>query len=170
MVLNHIEHAGDTQLGDLLKRFFPRFGHLSTRISGGTVQFYLHEPGFRSPIPATRVSDGIIRFITLLAALFSPSPPPLLCIDEPELGLHPDAVALLADVLVDASRRTQLVVTTHSEALVSALTSQPDAIVTCERPGAATTLRHLDPATVASWLDEYCLGDLWRMGELGANP
>ena len=87
-----------------------------------------------------------------------------------EIGLHPDAVALLADLLVDASSRTELVVTTHSESLIAALTSQPEAIVACERLGAATTLRRLDPAKVASWLDEYSLGDMWRMGELGANP
>ena len=144
---------------------------MSTRISGGSVQFYLHESGFGTPIPATRLSDGTIRFVALLATLLSPSPPPLVCIEEPELGLHPDAVALLADLLVEASEKTQLVVTTHSDALVSALTNQPDAIVTCERPGSGTVLRRLDPDRLATWLkDDYGLGDLWRMGELGANP
>ena len=170
LVLNHIEHSGDTNINDLLKQFFPRFRYLSTRISGGTVQFYLHEAGFKSPIPATRLSDGTLRFISLLAALLSPSSPPLLCIEEPELGLHPDAVALLAEVLVEASNRMQLVITTHSDALVSALTYQPDAIVACERPGASTTLRRLNPQKLAGWLEDYRLGDLWRMGELGANP
>ena len=170
LVLNQIEHAGDARVGDLLKRFFPRFGRLSTRVSGGTVQFYLHETDFGTPIPATRLSDGTLRFVALLAALYSASPPPLLCIEEPELGLHPDSVALLADVLVEASHRTQLVVTTHSDALVSALSNQPEAVVACERPGAGTELHRLDPEKLAAWLDDYRLGDLWRMGELGANP
>ena len=170
LVLNQIEHAGEIRLNQLLRQFFPRFERMSTRVSGGTVQFYLHESGFRAPIPATRLSDGTIRFIAILAILLSPSPPPLVCIEEPELGLHPDAVALLADLLVDASERTQLVVTTHSDALVSALTNQPDAIVACERPGAGTVLRRLDPERLATWLEDYRLGDLWRMGELGANP
>ena len=170
LVLNQIQHVGETRLNQMLQQFFPRFERLSTKVSGGTVQFYLHEPGFRAPIPATRLSDGTIRFAALLAMLLSPSPPPLVCIEEPELGLHPDAVALLADLLVDASERTQLVVTTHSDALVSALTNQPDAIIACERPGAGTVLRRLDPGKLASWLEDYRLGDLWRMGELGANP
>ena len=170
LVLNQIEHAGEVRLNQLLRQFFPRFERMSTRVSGGTVQFYLHESGFRAPIPATRLSDGTIRFIAILALLLSPSPPPLVCIEEPELGLHPDAVALLADLLVDASERMQLVVTTHSDALVSALTGQPDAIVACERPGAGTVFRRLDPARLAAWLEDYRLGDLWRMGELGANP
>ena len=170
LVLNQIQHVGETRLNQMLQQFFPRFERLSTKVSGGTVQFYLHEPGFRAPIPATRLSDGTIRFAALLATLLSPSPPPLVCIEEPELGLHPDAVALLADLLLDASERTQLVVTTHSDALVSALTNQPDAIIACERPGAGTVLRRLDPGKLASWLEDYRLGDLWRMGELGANP
>ena len=123
-----------------------------------------------TPIPATRLSDGTIRFIALLATLLSPSPPPLVCIEEPELGLHPDAVALLGGLLVDASERMQLVVTTHSDALVSALTNHPDSIVACERPGAGTVLRRLDSTKLGDWLDEYRLGDLWRMGDLGANP
>ena len=170
LVLNQIEHRDGRRLDDLLKRFFPRFERMSTLTSGGTVQFYMHETGFGAPIPATRLSDGTIRFIAILATLLSPSPPPLVCIEEPELGLHPDAVALLADLLVEASTRMQLVVTTHSDALISELTNQPEAVITCERPGAGTVLRRLDSGRLRGWLDEYRLGDLWRMGELGANP
>jgi predicted ATPase len=171
LVLNQIEHRGDWQrFNELLKRFFPRFERMSTRISAGTVQFYLHEPGFASPIPSTRLSDGTLRFVALLATLLAPSPPPLVCIEEPELGLHPDAIALFAHLLIAAAERTQLIVTTHSDALVSELTGHPDAVIACERPGAGTKLRRLDPKKLATWLDEYRLGDLWRMGELGANP
>jgi predicted ATPase len=171
LVLNQVEHKGDWQrFNQLLKRFLPRFERMTTRVSGGTVQFFLHEPGFASPIPPTRLSDGTLRFVALLATLLSPSPPSLLCIEEPELGLHPDAVAVIAELLIEASECMQLVVTTHSDALVSALTNQPDAIIACERPGAGTILRRLDPKKLARWLDEYRLGDLWRMGELGANP
>jgi predicted ATPase len=97
-------------------------------------------------------------------------PPPVVCIEEPELGLHPDSMALIADLLVEASERMQIIVTTHSDALVTALTPQTDSVVTCERNGAGTTLRRLDPAYLARWLDQYRLGDLWRIGELGANP
>ena len=72
--------------------------------------------------------------------------------------------------MVEASERTQLIVATHSDALVSVLTGKPDAVVACERLGEGTTLRRLDSDKLAHWLEDYALGDLWRMGELGANP
>ena len=172
VIVNNLDSWGRRQeFNDLLKRLFPRVERLSTPVIGGTVQLLLHETGFDTPIPAARMSDGTLRFIAMLAVLLSPEPPPLVCIEEPELGLHPDAVALMAEVLSEASERMQLVVTTHSDALVSALTNRPSAIVACERPGDGTVLRRLDPERLAHWLeDDYALGDLWRMGALGANP
>ena len=170
LLLNEVEHRDPQRFNNLLKRFLPRFERMSTRISGGTVQFYLHEADFTSAIPPTRLSDGTIRFIAILATLLAPEPPPLVCIEEPELGMHPDAVALIGELLVEASQRMQLIVTTHSDALVSALTSVPEAVIACERPGMGTTLRRLDADKLSHWLNDFRLGDLWRMGELGANP
>ena len=170
IMLNQILHTDPLKIDGLLNRFFPRFQRVTTKISGGTVQFFLHETEFDTPVPATRLSDGTLRFIAMLAVLLTPDPPPFLCIEEPELGLHPDAVALLAELIIDASERTQIIATTHSETFVSALTNQPDAVIACERHGAATELRRLNPELLSQWLDEYTLGDLWSMGHLGANP
>jgi predicted ATPase len=170
LIVNQIEHVRGRELDHYLGRFLPRFERLSTRVSGGTVQFFLHESGLGAPIPATRLSDGTIRFVALLAILLSPVPPPLICIEEPELGLHPDAVSLLGKLLIESANRMQIVVTTHSDALVSALNECPESVIACERLGAGTTLRRLDRIRLADWLEKYRLGDLWRMGELGANP
>lgn len=170
LVLNQLEHRDPQKLNSLLKRFLPRFERLSTKVSGGTVQFYLHEPNFHSAIPPTRLSDGTIRFMAILATLLAPDPPPLVCIEEPELGLHPDAVVQIGELLIEASDRMQLIITTHSDALVSALTNSPESVVACERLGMGTTLRRLNSEKLAHWLSDYGLGDLWRMGELGANP
>lgn len=170
LVLNQIEHRGGQILNQYLKRFFPRFERLTTRVSEGTVQFYLHEPGFRTPVPPTRLSDGTIRFLALLAILLVPAPPPLICIEEPELGLHPDATPLLAELIVAASKRTQVVVTTHSDALVSELSDHIESVVVCEREGAGTTLRRLESERLRFWLEKYRLGEIWRIGEIGGNP
>jgi len=171
MVLNELEHRGHApEFNRCLKRFFPRFERMSTRVIGGTVQFYLHESGFGAPIPATRLSDGTIRFLALLATLLNPEPPPLVCIEEPELGLHPDSLLLIAELLVEASARMQLVVTTHSDVLVSALTEHAESVLVCERIAGASQLRRVESGKVQDWLDRYRLGDLWRIGELGGNP
>jgi predicted ATPase len=170
LILNQIEHTDGARFNSLLKKFFVRFERMSTRVSGGTVQFFLHETGFSTPIPPTRLSDGTIRFVALLATLLNPKPASLICIEEPELGLHPDAMVLIAELLKEASARTQLIVTTHSDSLVSALSDVPESIVVCERPGAGTVLRRLHSDRLTEWLNQYRLGDLWRMGELGANP
>ena len=170
LILNQIELQDPRRFNKIMRRFFPRFERMATGIHGGAVQFYLHETGFNSPIASTRLSDGTMRFMALLAILLAPSPPPLVCIEEPELGLHPDAVALLGKLLAEASERMQLIVTTHSDALVSALTDQPESVVLCERPGAGTILRRLDSEELTQWLNDYALGDLWRMGHLGGNP
>lgn len=169
MVLNRLEHSGAwSEFNRYLSRFLPRYQRFSTRIEGGTVQFYLHENGLQEPIPATRLSDGTIRFMAILAQLLSPTPPPLICMEEPELGLHPDAIALLADLLESASRRTQLIVTTHSDALISALTEVADSVLVCEYRG-GTVLKRVESNKLRFWLDKYKLGDIWRIGEIGGN-
>ena len=170
LILNELQRtAGSTEFNRLLSRFLPRYERFTIGIQGNTVQFYLHEAGLKTPVPATRLSDGTIRFMAILAVLLSPTPPPLVCIDEPELGLHPDAVSLLADLLVDASTRTQIIATTHSDVLVSALTEHAGSVLVCEHRG-GTVLDRVDPDKLQHWLEKYRLGEIWRIGELGGNP
>lgn len=170
LVLNELEHSSAwPEFNRLMKRFLPRYQRFSVKVYGGSVQFFLHEDGLRLPVPATRLSDGTIRFMALLAVLLSPNPPPLVCIEEPELGLHPDALLLLGEVLVDASARTQLIVTTHSDTLVSALTEQADSVLVCEHIG-QTQVRRVEADKLRHWLEKYRLGEIWRLGKLGGNP
>jgi predicted ATPase len=123
----------------------------------------------RRHIPAMRLSDGTLRYLCLLAILCHPDPPPLICIEEPELGLHPDIIPTIAKLLIDASQRTQLIVTTHSTDLVSALWEHPESVVVCERRFGPTTLERLEPEKLKKWLEKYSLGELWSMGEIGGN-
>ncbi len=84
--------------------------------------------------------------------------------------MHPDAMALIGELLLEASSRMQLVITTHSEALVSALSARPETVITCEWHGDGTCLHRLNRNEIENGLNDCSLGDLWRMGELGANP
>lgn len=139
----------------------------SVQIEGGTVQIFLEEE--RWTIPAARLSDGTIRWLSLLAILLDPAPPPLVCIEEPELGLHPDLMPTLARLLRSASERMQVVATTHSDILIDALSDAPEAVLVCERHEGRTTMRRLSRGALSAWLNEYSLGELWRKGELGGT-
>ncbi len=110
-------------------------------IEAGAVQVFFQEGDYS--IPATRLSDGTLRYLCLLAILCDPTPPPLICIEEPELGLHPDILPGLADLLKAASERTQLIVTTHSDILVDAMTDQPESVVVCEKHEGKTEMTRL---------------------------
>jgi predicted ATPase len=136
-------------------------------VEGGTVQLFLHEGSYA--IPATRLSDGTIRYLCLLAILFDPAPPPLVCIEEPELGLHPDLITSVARHLQSLAERTQVIITTHSVLLVDALSESPESIVVCEKEQEATALTRLSAKELEPWLDEYGLGQLWSRGSLGGN-
>lgn len=136
-------------------------------VEGGTVQVFFTEGEFT--IPATRLSDGTVRYLCLLAMLCDPDPPPFIGIEEPELGLHPDLLPKVADLLVAASQHTQIVVTTHSDILIDALTERPDSVVIVEKHAGRTSMQRLDAAKLADWLDKYRLGQLWTRGELGGT-
>ena len=143
--------------------------HIHPRILGGTVQVFFEEDALDANVPATRLSDGSLRYLCLLVALSNPVPPPVICIEEPETGLHPDIIPQLAKLLVEASQRSQIIVTTHSDILVDALTDTPEAVIICEKVDGATQLRRLNADKLKVWLDKYRLGELWTRGQLGGN-
>lgn len=87
-----------------LKELYEGIEDYNINIEGGTVQVFLQEG--KNMIPATRLSDGTLRYLCLLAILCHPTPPPLICIEEPELGLHPDIIPTIAKLLKAASSRT----------------------------------------------------------------
>jgi predicted ATPase len=171
LVLNDFQHRINPKQQVLarLKEFYDEVEDYSTKIRGGTVQLFLHEKGLAQPVPAMRLSDGTLHYLSLLAILCHPTPPPLMCIEEPELGLHPDILPVIAELLKEASERTQLIVTTHSDTLVSALSDTPESILVCERDSEGTHLRRLEREPLNEWLEKYSLGELWRMGEIGGS-
>jgi predicted ATPase len=171
LVLNDLEHRSNLRAGLVkqLKEADESIVDFSTKVLGGTIQLFLHYSGLRSPIPATRLSDGTVRYLCLLAVLCHPEPPPLVCLEEPELGLHPDLLARLAELLIDASHRMQLIVTTHSDILVDGLSKTPEAVIVCEKHDGSTRMSRRSKADLSTWLKEYGLGQLWRRGEIGGN-
>lgn len=170
LMLNRLRMNGAARrkLIAALRQVYEGIEDVDVSIQGGTVQVFLLEAN-GCAIPATRLSDGTLRYLALLTVLCDPDPPPLVTIEEPELGLHPDMLPVVADLLTDASERTQLIVTTHAPGLVDALTDQPECILVCERGETGTTIERLDAEQLQPWLEKYRLGQLWTSGQLGGN-
>jgi len=123
-----------------------------------------------TPYKAHVLSDGTLRFICLTTLLMQPAHllPDTVLIDEPELGLHPFAINLLADMLKQAAETKQVIVSTQSVELLNAF--EPQDIVVVERENGATALKRLDVDELKDWLEDYSLGDLWKRNLLGGRP
>lgn len=153
-----------------IEKFYPAFVEYLIDSEHGAF-IYVHEEGLSKAIPATRLSDGFLRYLCLLAVLCDPEPPPVVCIEEPELCMHPDIIPTIAELLVEASTKTQLFVTTHSDTLVTALSEYPESVIICERDEEGSHLKRLNKKKLDKWLSVFgTLGALWRAGELGGNP
>ena len=169
LVLNRLsrEPKVKQRLLQALRALYEGIDDYHVQIEGGTVQVFFHEGN--KTIPATRLSDGTLRYLCLLAILCHPNPPPVVCIEEPELGLHPDVLPTLAELLKEASTRCQLFVTTHSDVLVDAMHDCPEAVLVVEKTSQGTQLTRLDAEQLKPWLEKYRLGQLWTRGDIGGN-
>ena len=168
LVLSHFQGENKRKLVAALQELFDGIVDVNCPVTGGTVSLFLEERDGRQ-IPASRLSDGTLRYLCLLAILLHPEPPSLVAIEEPELGLHPDVVAHVTELLVNASQRMQIVVTTHSDMLVDALSDYPSSVVVCEQENGESRFERLNSERLKIWLEEYSLGDLWGSGQLGGN-
>ncbi|OHB76137.1 MAG: chromosome segregation protein SMC [Planctomycetes bacterium RBG_16_55_9] len=167
LVLNHVRRRVRHELTGALSSIYPEIRDFDIAIDGGWVQLLMAEGEYS--IPATRLSDGTLRYLCLLAILCHPDPPPLVCIEEPELGLHPDVLPTLARLMLSASEHCQLIVTTHSDILVDALTETPESVIVCEKQNGRTRMQRLNSEDLTQWLDKYRLGQLWLKGEIGGT-
>jgi predicted ATPase len=115
---------------------------------------------------AADLSDGTLRFLFLLTVLASPDPPPVMAIDEPETGLHPAMLPIIAEYAVEAATRAQVILTTHSPQLLDAFTDKNPTTTVTKWVDGETVLRNLGGDDLAYWLKEYTLGTLFKSGEL----
>jgi len=155
---------------DALKAAFPGFNRLDfPPVAAGTLAMTWRDKNFSRPLYTHQLSEGMLRFLWLVTLLQSPGLTALTLIDEPEVSLHPELLSLLAGLLREASSlRTQIVVATHSDRLVSFL--KPEEVVVMDAADDGTsTLTWADQMHLEQWLEDYTLDDLWRSGRLGAR-
>ncbi len=126
------------------------------------------QKGSDYPLKPHHLSDGTLRFICLTTVLLQPRPPSTIIIDEPELGLHPYAIVILAELIQATSRKTQVIVSTQSPALVDCF--EPEDIIVVNRKNGASVFERLNKHELSSWLEDYSLGDLWRKNIITGVP
>lgn len=119
---------------------------------------------------ASSLSDGTLRFIVLATLFLQPTAlrPSVILVDEPELGLHPYAIELLAALVKQAATDTQVIVSTQSSLLLDHF--EPADVLVARRQDGGTELTRLDAEPLQKWLEEYSLGQLWEKNEVGGRP
>jgi predicted ATPase len=126
------------------------------------------QKGSSFPFQPWQLSDGTIRFICLTTALLQPNPPSTIVIDEPELGLHPFALEVLAGLLRDGSVRTQLIISTQSATLLNHFNAED--VIVVDRENGHSTFRRLDAMSLSDWTKDYTLGELWQKNVFDGGP
>jgi predicted ATPase len=154
---------------DALRAAFPRFDRLDfPPVAAGTLALVWRETGFSKPLYMHQLSEGTLRFLWLATLLQSPGLTALTLLDEPEVSLHPELLSLLADMMREASNRTQLVVATHSDRLIRFLQPAEVVVMDADEDG-MSTMKWADQLDLAVWLNDYTLDELWSNGRLGAR-
>jgi predicted ATPase len=120
------------------------------------------------PFHVSQLSDGTLRFIALTTALLQPNLPTTILFDEPELGLHPYALNLLAAMLKEAATKTQVIVSTQSASLLDSFEAED--VIVVERDNGASTFERPSAEKLQEWLKDYSLGELWEKNIFGGNP
>lgn len=152
----------------LVTPFFDDFVVRPDNYNTETIKLEWHEKGSDFPFGANDFSDGTLRFICLTTLLQQPNLPEMIIIDEPELGLHPYAINVLASMIKSASKRTQLLISTQSVTLVNQF--EPEVLLVVDRAEGDTRISRPDEDELTDWLDDYTLGELWEKNILGGRP
>jgi len=161
----------DQNIEDTVRQIAPFFEYFRlepSRLNQDKIRLEWKEKGSDAYFNASALSGGTLRFMCLATLLLQPVLPAVILLDEPELGLHPAAISLLADLLESASQRTQILVATQSVTLVNQFT--PDFVWVVERTNRQSVFQHLESADMSAWLENYSLGELWEKNVLGGRP
>ncbi len=137
-------------------------------LGSGNFELMLDESNLDSSIHVTHISDGTLRYLCLLAILYNPDRGSFICIDEPEIGLHPDMLQNITKSIKKASEKSTLLIATHSENILNAF--EPEDVRVFEKDNENSTIvNSFTKKDFENWYDEYNLGNMWRNGDIGGN-
>jgi predicted ATPase len=152
----------------LVVPFFRDFNLIPNPLNEENIRLEWNDKFSDRTFTANQLSDGTLRFICMATLLLQSNLPKMILLDEPELGLHPSAITILAGLLRKAAKRTQVIISTQSVSLVNEFDAED--IIVVEKNEAETIFRRLESEILESWLDTYSLGDLWDKNIIGGKP
>ena len=154
---------------DSLYAAFPDFEELTfPPVAAGMLAMTWKDRNFTKPMYTNELSEGTLRFLWLISLLQSPDLSTITMIDEPEISMHPELLSLLADLMREASRHTQLIVATHSDRFIRFLKPEEVVVMDIGEDGCATAT-WADTLDLDKWLSEYSFDEVWRMGRMGGR-
>ena len=167
--LRETNHGKYEAVEDSLRAAFPGFESLNFPIvATGMISMTWKEKTFRNPFYMHELSEGTLRFLWLVSLLQSPSLSTITMIDEPEVSMHPELLAILSELMREASNRTQIIVATHSDRLVRFLEPKEIMVMDTEENGGAR-MTWADTLDIEEWMSDYSLDEVWQMGLMGGR-
>jgi predicted ATPase len=150
--------------------FFDDFRLAPQKLNRDKIRLEWRHKSSEAYFDASSLSDGTLRFVALATLFLQPEAylPSVILLDEPELGLHPLAITLLASLMKQASHKTQVIAGTQSPILLDHF--RPEDVLIADRVDGSTQLTRLESALLATWLEDYSLGQLWEKNEIGGRP
>ncbi|MDD3597729.1 AAA family ATPase [Sulfuricurvum sp.] len=152
----------------LIAPYFDRFILEPDALNEERIRLEWMELGSDKVFNANHLSDGTLRMICLTTLLLQPNPPDTIIIDEPELGLHPYAITVLAALMKSFATSKQLIVSTQSVTLINHFESQN--IIVTDKSNGASNFRRLEIDELKDWIEEYSLGEIWEKNIIGGTP
>lgn len=158
------------QLVRLAAPYFQDFILRENPLNKGKIRLEWKKKGCDSPFGVEQLSDGILRFICLVTLLCQPEEmrKDVICIDEPELGLHPYAITVLTELMKKYASKRQVLVATQSVEILNAFEAKD--VIVVNNIGGESTFQRLDCEELQDWLEEYTLGELWKKNIIGGRP
>lgn len=171
LVLNSIkinDKSNYLKITDALNAVNPLFNGFDFNFLGASIELLLDEKRLNKSVHVTHISDGTLRYLCLLAIIFNSKRGKLICLDEPEIGLHPDMIGELTRAILQTSNETQFIISTHSDHILNNL-SVDNIIVFEKDDNNETIVKDFKDKEFIGWASQYSTGSLWRNGDLGGN-
>ncbi len=162
--INHKQHY--KKIAEMLNEVNPNFSGFDFNFIGGNIELMLEESELDSSIHVSNISDGTLRYLCLLSIFYNPERGRLICIDEPEVGLHPDMILNIANAIKEASEKTTFVISTHSDNLLNYFEIENVRVFEKDEHNASNIISYTKEQ-FSDWYEEFSLGQMWKQGDIG---